>query len=221
MYIWYCQPLKSRADLTCSKGYMWITTHLLFMFKGMFYGFVACSFWHAADYGMQESVLFTFMSFNPFIPADQYRYLWKQCRPDETTHHRDLHCLPFYYWFLTEIPLYNNECIQFQRGKRVFQKLRDERINCVSIWFLGLEVLYLQSFRNMREEYKLTPYKDCHQSDMLQASSHRWHSPQLVFCPFSLADKRDACANSVDPDETACHKLSHQYLHCLPFCFWD
>ena len=32
--------------------------------------------------------------------------------------------------------------------------------------------------------------------------------------------KADTCAKSVDPAEMACNKLSHQDLHCLPFCFW-
>ena len=37
-----------------------------------------------------------------------------------------------------------------------------------------------------------------------------------------LQTKTDTCANSVDPDETACNKLSHQDLHCLPsyYLFW-
>ena len=34
----------------------------------------------------------------------------------------------------------------------------------------------------------------------------------------ALQTKPDACANSVDPDETA-SEPSHQDLHCLPFCF--
>ena len=39
--------------------------------------------------------------------------------------------------------------------------------------------------------------------------------------PLSLSawkTKISTCANSVDPDETACHEPSHQELHCLPFC---
>ena len=28
----------------------------------------------------------------------------------------------------------------------------------------------------------------------------------------------NSCGNSVDPDETAHNELSHQDLHCLPFC---
>ena len=36
--------------------------------------------------------------------------------------------------------------------------------------------------------------------------------------PFSPADQNNF-ANSVDPDETAHNKLSHQDLQCLPFFF--
>ena len=35
----------------------------------------------------------------------------------------------------------------------------------------------------------------------------------------SLQTETDNCANSVEPDETARDELSHQDLHCLPFCF--
>ena len=37
----------------------------------------------------------------------------------------------------------------------------------------------------------------------------------------ALQTKRDTCANSVDPDETASDDLSHQDLQCLPFWFID
>ena len=33
----------------------------------------------------------------------------------------------------------------------------------------------------------------------------------------SLQTNTDASANSADPDEMTCDKLSHQDLHCLPF----
>ena len=39
-----------------------------------------------------------------------------------------------------------------------------------------------------------------------------------LFNPFSPADE-NRMANSVDPDEKTCKELSHQDLHCLPFCF--
>ena len=35
----------------------------------------------------------------------------------------------------------------------------------------------------------------------------------------ALQTKPDTCANSVDPDEMACNKPSHQDLHCLPLRF--
>ena len=37
------------------------------------------------------------------------------------------------------------------------------------------------------------------------------------FNPFCPADQKRCMSNSVDPDETACNKPSHQDLHCLPF----
>ena len=36
----------------------------------------------------------------------------------------------------------------------------------------------------------------------------------------SLQTHTDTFANSLDPDETACNKPSHQDLHCLPFCYF-
>ena len=41
----------------------------------------------------------------------------------------------------------------------------------------------------------------------------------LFFSVCKEQTKTDTCANSVDPDEMACNKPSHQDLHCLPFCF--
>ena len=38
-------------------------------------------------------------------------------------------CLPFCYWFLTETPICDNGCFQFQKWRSLFQKCRDERIN--------------------------------------------------------------------------------------------
>ena len=53
--------------------------------------------------------------------------------PDETPYnessHQDLHCFQSCYWFVTEIPICNNGCVQIQRWKSPFQKLRGERVN--------------------------------------------------------------------------------------------
>ena len=54
--------------------------------------------------------------------------------------HLDIYCLPFCYWFLTETPICTNGCIQIQRWKSPFQKLRDERMKlqlvCIIILFI-------------------------------------------------------------------------------------
>ena len=42
--------------------------------------------------------------------------------------HQDLHCLPLCYFFLTETHICTNGCVQIQRWKTPFQKLRDERV---------------------------------------------------------------------------------------------
>ena len=43
--------------------------------------------------------------------------------------------------------------------------------------------------------------------------------PNLDLNLFSPADQYTAFANSVDPDEMTHYKMSHQDLHCFPFCF--
>ena len=52
--------------------------------------------------------------------------------PDETARnepsHQDLHCLQLCYWFLTEIPFRNNECVQIKIWKSPFQKFRREKV---------------------------------------------------------------------------------------------
>ena len=52
------------------------------------------------------------VNMNPFIPADQCRYLANSADPDERAHnepsHQDLHCLPGNYLFRTQSPIGNN-----------------------------------------------------------------------------------------------------------------
>ena len=52
--------------------------------------------------------------------------------PDETAlnepSHQDLHCLPFCYYLLTETPICNNVCVQIQRWKSPFQKLKGDMV---------------------------------------------------------------------------------------------
>ena len=60
--------------------------------------------------------------------------------------------------------------------------------------------------------------------------SKRRNNPDKIFITENLTSltfsaqktKTDACANNVDPDETARNEPSHQYLHCLLFscCFF-
>ena len=52
--------------------------------------------------------------------------------PDEPSH-LDPHCLPFCYRFFTETPVCNNGCVQIQRRKSPFQKLRAERVNLYGV----------------------------------------------------------------------------------------
>ena len=61
---------------------------------------------HADVSKIAELVLLTLsvLILIPFIPADQGIYLCKRCRSrwDGKPSHQDLHCLAFYYWFLSK-----------------------------------------------------------------------------------------------------------------------
>ena len=46
-----------------------------------------------------------------------------------------------------------------------------------------------------------------------------WLAGQWELTLLSLQTSTDIFANSVDPDEMACYKPSHQDLHCLLFNF--
>ena len=79
--------------------------------------------------------------FNPLSPADQSRYMCKQCssrRDGSVPSHQDLLSLPFCFWFFTEILISTVEMSQFKRWKSPFQKLRSERVN-----HLGMITLYV------------------------------------------------------------------------------
>ena len=47
---------------------------------------------------------------------------------------------------------------------------------------------------------------------------YTWHDNTILTIS-TLQTKKDAIANSVDPDETARYQPSHQDLHCLLFCY--
>ena len=58
-----------------------------------------------------------FHSLQPFHPY----------RPKESSH-LDWHCLPFWNWFLTDTPIWNNGYVQIQSWKSPCQKVGDENV---------------------------------------------------------------------------------------------
>ena len=70
---------------------------------------------------------------NPFSPVDLNNTHTNSVDPDEMAHnepsHQDLHCLPFWSNFLSDIPICSNGCVQIQWWESPLQKLRGEKID--------------------------------------------------------------------------------------------
>ena len=70
--------------------------------------------------------------FNLFSPEDHNTFFTNNVDPDEMANnepsHLDLICLTFCSWFTYANLFCNNGCVQMQRWKSLFQKLRVERV---------------------------------------------------------------------------------------------